>query len=189
MRANIALLHGGGLESNLIFYILMTLKKPFDVVWVDYGQASHKEEFNVIKKKCAKYKINMVKLSMPFIKQQSKSLLFGTGDSHIVNGRNFYFTTEVLKYYDHVYLGTTSKDVAPDASEKYVNSIQEIVAMAFQGTKSVVFPLYNEDVMMMGKSLLQKIPDAKEFIFSCWTPFKGEACGECKHCLKIKELG
>lgn len=182
------LLFGGGLESGILFFEMVKNKTPFEVLWYNYGQKSATQEMEAISSFCFRHNIQY-RCNLLYMQGLTKngSSLFGTGNNHVVDGRNLLFIMDALKHYDEIILGSHRNDTAGDASPEFISAIETVIEKSFRGEKRVIFPLYDADLKERIKPILKFEPKFLGQIFSCWTPVNHEACGKCKHCKKIEE--
>lgn len=184
------LLMGGGLESSLLYCLLVDKGEKFVPLWVDYGQRSASEEHKAVLdlmavKPCgADLKI----IRADYMSEATgPSLLFGTSDHPEAKGRALYLIVEAIKGFDTIYLGSWKKDDwLPDTTEAFVIKVNELLEFCFGDQKRVLAPLFEESIPALVDRYRAEIPSFLELIFSCWAPVNGQPCGHCKHCEKIR---
>lgn len=185
-----ALLFGGGIESSIIFMNLIMAGKKFEALWFDYGQNSRLAEFKSVSNFCKRHDVTLKARRADYLQGLTKngSSLFGTDNSHIVDGRNLYFIMEALKTSDEVLIGSHRNDTSPDGSFSFLFNLSLVIDVAFRSQKKLSAPIFNDDLPAKIAEIEKVYPNFLSDTFSCWTPVNNLPCGNCKPCKKVAGL-
>jgi 7-cyano-7-deazaguanine synthase len=177
----VLILASGGIDSTACIRFYKKLKFEVEAIFVDYGQASHKEEYRSIKLIAKFYKIDLKRIIVKNI-QSFK----GT----VIPGRNaFLYFTALMNFpkpHGIIASGIHSGTNYYDCSDEFTKAIEHICEKYSQGTIKIGVPFLNFNKKeIFDYCNIEKVP--LNLTYSCELG-KKQPCTKCDSCKDIQLL-
>ena len=192
------ILLSGGLDSLVC---LGVFKEKYNIefaLFFDYGQASYKKELEAVKKICKHYNIKLKKISLPWLKNLSKTSALTQKLKEIVEddnvwipNRNGLFLNIAGSYaeelnYSYIIIGANAEEARefPDNSKEFIDRVNRGFQHSTKKDVTAVAPLIDCDKNEIVRLAIENnVP--LEYVWSCYTA-QDKHCGVCKSCIGLK---
>jgi 7-cyano-7-deazaguanine synthase in queuosine biosynthesis len=194
------LMHGGGLDSSVVFMWAVKHQLNFCAVHVDYGQYAAAAESEVVALQCQKYGIPYIAEKDRYLKlvNPQPSIMFGTSkENPTLNMRNTQMVFIGAKYGTNILLGLdlpwNNAKSWPDASLEFMFLMNKLLKASFITREvTVSAPYIRMSKITACKEAYQFDHEFFGLTMTCWSPKSVEGkwigCGDCKHCNIKREI-
>lgn len=176
-KVPVYVLISGGIDSSAVLAYYLRLDYSVKALFIDYGQASIKQEFKAAKSISNYYRIPLLKLKAEFFRS------FNEGE---ILGRNAFFIFAALLMNQQrpymIAIGIHSGSPYYDCSVNFIKYVQAILDGYSCGSVKIISPFINWDKVMIWE-FCKKFNVPIELTYSCE---RGES-HPCMECLSCKE--
>ncbi len=164
------LLHGGGVESTAVMFLLARARVEFAVLHLDYGQPRFDAEASAIKTQCGIWRIPYIARALPPALTRRVT----------TKNRNAYLVSYAFTQANRVYVGFSKDGHYADADDGFVRLYNEML-QRYEPKSELIAPFGSLSKFEAHLTIRALQP---AYVYEYWTCNVGpvKPCGKCTHC-------